>query len=352
VPKSVYNNGMSENMKRVMTGIRPTGPLHLGHYIGALKQWVSIQDEYECFFMIADIQALTTHADNPKLIEASVREVLLDFLAAGLDPTKSNVHFVLQSAIPELTELTVYLSMVTPFTWMQSNPTIQQESKDLGKGISTGFMYYPVSQAADILFVSPDPKESKEEILVPVGEDQVPHLRNTNSIASAFNRTYRPTFNECKPLLGEYSRFVGTDGQAKMSKSLNNCIYLNDEEKTVEKKIKAMFTDPKRIHPNDPGSVEGNPVFIYHDAFNIDKEEVADLKRRYEQGTVGDVEVKEKLNTAVQSFLKPIRDRREKAEKMDIKKFLEDGTDFARSLAVKTLIRTRKSMHLDYPNLK
>ncbi|MFH1898993.1 MAG: tryptophan--tRNA ligase [Patescibacteria group bacterium] len=343
---------MSENMKRVLTGIRPTGPLHLGHYVGALKQCVLLQDEYECFFMIADVQALTTHAGNPKVIEESVRDVLLDFLAVGLDPTKPNVHFILQSAIPELAELTVYLSMVTPFTWMQSNPTIQQESKALGKGISTGFMCYPVSQAADILFVSPDPTESKEEILVPVGEDQVPHLRDTNSIVSAFNRTYSPTFNECKPLLGDYPRFVGTDGQLKMSKSLGNCINLGDDEKTVEKMVKGMFTDPNRIHPNDPGTVEGNPVFIYHDIFNPDKKEVCDLKKRYKDGTVGDVEVKEKLNVAIQSFLKPIRERRKHAEKMDIKKFLEDGTDFARGLAVKTLSRTRKAMHLDYPSLK
>jgi len=352
VPKFVYNNSMSENLKRVLTGIRPTGPLHLGHYIGALKQWVALQDEYECFFMIADVQALTTHADNPKLIGDSVREVLLDFLAVGLDPTKPHVHFILQSAIPELTELTVYLSMVTPFTWMQSNPTIQQESKDLGKAISTGFMYYPVSQAADILFVSPDPSESSEEVLVPVGEDQVPHLRNTNSIASAFNRTYSPTFNECKPLLGEYPRLVGTDGQSKMSKSLGNCINLKDDEKTVERMIKGMFTDPNRIHPNDPGTVEGNPVFLYHDIFNPNKTEVEDLKKRYKEGTVGDVEVKEKLNVVIQAFLEPIRERRRSAEKMDIKKFLEDGTDFARALAVRTLIRTRKAIHLDYPSLK
>ncbi|MFZ2663964.1 MAG: tryptophan--tRNA ligase, partial [Patescibacteria group bacterium] len=233
---------MSEKIKRVLTGIRPTGPLHLGHYAGALKQWVPLQDEYECFFMIADIQALTTHVDNPRLIEDSVREVALDFLAVGLDPTKPNVHFILQSAIPELTELTVYLSMVTPFTWMQSNPTIQSEMKQLGKEVSTGFMYYPVSQAADISFVSPDPKDSDEPILVPGGDDQVPHVRNQNSIISAFNRTYSPTFVGSKVLLGDVKRLVGTDGQAKMSKSLNNAIYLGDEEKVIEKKIQSMYT--------------------------------------------------------------------------------------------------------------
>jgi len=342
---------MSEKIKRVLTGIRPTGPLHLGHYVGALKQWVKIQDEYECFFMVADIQALTTHVDNPKLIEESVREVVLDFLAAGLDPKKPNVHFILQSAIPELTELTVYLSMVTPFTWMQANPTIQSEMKHLGKNISTGFMSYPVSQAADIVFVSSDPNESKEPILVPVGEDQVPHLRDTNSIVAMFNRTYSPTFVECKALLTDVPRLVGTDGQAKMSKSLNNAIYLKDDKETVEKMVKSMFTDPNRIHPNDPGKVEGNPVFIYHDIFNPNKEEVKDLKERYRKGEVGDVEVKEKLNIALENFLEPIRERRKEYEKEDIRKILDEGTKFARNIAIETLERTRKAMHLDYPSI-
>lgn len=342
---------MSEKIKRILTGIRPTGPLHLGHYVGALKQWINLQDEYECFFMIADIQALTTHADKPKLIEESVKEVILDFLAVGLDPTKPNVHFILQSAIPELHELTTYFSMVTPFTWMQSNPTIQSEIKQLGKEISTGFMYYPVSQAADILFVSPDPKESDEPIFVPVGEDQVPHIRDTNSIVSAFNRVYSPTFVECKALLGDVKRLVGTDGQAKMSKSLNNAIYLKDESEVIEKKIKSMFTDPNRVHPNDPGTVEGNPVFIYHDIFNPNKEEVKDLKERYIKGTVGDVEVKDKLNIAIQAFLEPIRNKRKEFEKEDIKKILDEGTSYARSIAIKTLERTRKAMHLDYPSI-
>lgn len=338
-------------LKTLMTGIRPTGPLHLGHYVGALKNWVELQDKYECFFMVADVQALTTHADNPKLIEESVREVVLDFLAIGLDPYKENVHFILQSAMPELTELTVYLSMVTPFTWMQSNPTIQTESKYLGKNISTGFMYYPVSQAADILFPSPDPKESNELILVPVGEDQVPHLRDTNNIVSAFNRTYSPAFVECDALVGKIGRLVGTDGQAKMSKSLNNSIFLKDDIETVKKMIKGMYTDPNRIHPNDPGTVEGNPVFIYHDAFNNNKEEVTDLKERYRKGTVGDVEVKEKLEKAVQEFLNPIRENRKKHEKDDIKGILDEDTVFARSLAKKTLERVKEAMHLNYSNL-
>jgi len=337
--------------KRLLTGIRPTGPLHLGHYIGALKNYVKLQDDYECFFLIADVQALTTHADNPKLIQESVREVVLDFLAVGLDPAKENVHFVLQSAVRELTELTVYLSMVTPFSWMESNPTIRSEREMLlsqGKSVTTGFMYYPVSQAADILFVSPDPKKFKEPILVPVGEDQIPHIRDTNNISSVFNKTYAPTFVRCEALVGDVGRLVGTDGRSKMSKSLNNAIYLKDDEKTVAKMIKNMFTDPKRIHPNDPGTVEGNPVFIYHDAFNPNKEEVADLKERYVKGTVSDVEVKEKLNIAMQNFLGPIRERRYASEKSDVFSILEEGTTFARNIAAETIERTRSSMYLDY----
>lgn len=329
-----------------MTGIRPTGSLHLGHYIGALKQWVSIQDAYDCFFMVADIQALTTHADNPKLIKESVREVILDFLAVGLDPEKENVHFILQSAVPELTELTVYLSMVAPFSWMQGNPTIQSEAKTL-KTITTGFMCYPVSQAADILFVSPDPNSSpKEKILVPVGEDQLPHLRDTNEIARVFNNTYGNTFVKCEPLLGKVGRLVGTDGQAKMSKSLNNAIYFKDDEKTVENKVKSMFTDPNRIHLNDPGTVEGNPVFIYHDAFNPNKDLVEDLKDRYQKGTVGDVEVKKELNVALQNFLTPIRERRRDFEQKDVIQYLEPGTSIARKMAQETITRAKSGMHL------
>lgn len=342
---------LKKTYKRLMTGIRPTGPLHLGHYVGALKNWVKLQDDYECFFMIADVQALTTHADTPDLIEDSVKEVVLDFLALGLDPTKPNVHFILQSAIPELMELTVYLSMVTPFTWMQSNPTIQTEMKQLEKNISTGFMYYPVSQAADILFTSPDPLVSNEPILVPVGEDQIPHLRDTNSIASAFNRTYSPTLVECEGLVGEVGRLVGTDGQSKMSKSLDNAIYLKDDEEKIKLMVKNMYTDPNRIHPTDPGTVEGNPLFIYHDAFNPNKEEVMSLKERYTKGTVGDVEVKDKLNIALQDFLRPIREKRIKHQKDDIKGILDEGTLHARFIAKDTLDRVKKAMHLDYSNL-
>ena len=334
-------------MNKILTGIRPTGPLHLGHYLGALKQWVELQDNFDCYFLVADIQALTTHADNPSFIKDSVKQVVLDFLAVGLDPKKENVNFVLQSAIPELTELTVYLSMVAPFSWMQANPTIQSEMKTV-KTVSTGFMYYPVSQAADILFVSPDPSENNSSILVPVGDDQLPHLRDTNNIARAFNNTYKETFVRCDPLVGKVGRLIGIDGQTKMSKSLNNAIFLKDDEKEIEKKVMSMYTDPNRVRSTDPGNTEGNPVFIYHDAFNKNTEEVEDLKKRYREGTIGDVEVKRKLNSVLQEFLKPIREKRQYFENEDIKEFLIDGTNKARVLAKKSVERAKKAMYLDY----
>ncbi len=332
-------------MDRLLTGTRPTGALHLGHYIGALKQWVDLQDKYECFFMLNDIQALTTHSKDPTLINDSVRQVFLDYLAVGLDPEKENVHFVLQSAVSEISDLTVLLSMVAPFSWMQANPTIQTEMKNL-KTVTTGFMFYPVSQAADILSVSPDPEKDNKPILVPVGEDQLPHLRDTNNIARAFNNTYGKTFVKCDALVGKVGRLVGTDGKSKMSKSLGNTIFLKDSEKNIKEKVMSMYTDPNRIRSTDPGTVEGNPVFIYHDAFNKNKEEVEDLKDRYRKGTVGDVEVKEKLNVVLQELVAPIREKREKFEKEDINKYLVNGTEKYRLLAKDSVERAKKAMHL------
>lgn len=339
-------------MKKILTGIRPTGALHLGHYIGALKQWVKLQDEYECYFLLADIQALTTHAENPKLIQEAITDVTLDWLSVGLDPTKDNVNFVLQSAIPEISNLTEYFSMVTPFTWIQKNPTIKDELKQLSVGATLGFMNYPVSQAADIMMISQDPKESKEPILVPVGEDQVPHIESTNHVVRAFNKIYGETFVESKALLSDFPRLVGIDGNSKMGKSLNNGIYLKDTTEDVKKKIMSMYTDPNRIHPNDPGTVDGNPVFIYHDAFNENKAEVNDLKERYKKGTVGDVEVKEKLFDAIEKFLGPIRQRRKDYENQDIMKYVVDGTQKARKLAQNNILRAQKAMGLDYPFIK
>lgn len=339
-------------MQRVLTGIRPTGPLHLGHYVGALKQWVDLQDTHECYFMIADVQALTTHAKTPGLIERAVREVMLDFLAVGIDPARPNVNIILQSGIRELPELTVYLSMVTPFAWMKHNPTVRAEQKSLRGEVSTGFMYYVVSQAADILFVSPDPAvDSHNTILVPVGEDQAPHLRDTNRIAGKFNKTYGPVFVTCEPLIGDVGRLVGTDGQEKMSKSLGNAIDLGENPEELRRKVMRMFTDPTRLRSTDPGHTENNPVFIYLEAFDPDTEGLETLKGRYREGKVGDVEVKHRLLTVLDELLTPIRERRAAADKMDLHDILRVGTANACRLAAETMERVRSRMHLDYDHL-
>ena len=332
----------------VLTGMRPTGALHLGHYVGALKQWIQVMEEgYDCFFLVADIQALTTHADHPEFVKEAILEVVKDWIAVGLDPALPNVHFVLQSAVPELTELTVLFSMVTPNGWMAHNPTIKAELKNITGGATVGFMMYPVSQAADILFTSPDPKLDTQPILVPVGIDQVPHLRDTNRISRKFNEIYGPTLVECKALIGEIGRLVGTDGSEKMSKSLGNLIQLKDNTTDLRSRVFSMYTDPKRIRADVPGNVEGNPVFIYHDAFNPNVDEVSDLKSRYETGRVGDVEVKGKLFKALDEFLTPIRVTRSTVTDEFAVEALHTGTDVARVLAKQTLARVKAAMHLN-----
>ena len=323
--------------KRILTGIRPTGPLHLGHYVGALENWLQLQDEYECFFLIADYQALGDHIDDIKGIRASVIQVTLDWLAVGLNP-ESNA-FVIQSYVPEHAELTLLLSMITPLARLQRNPTLKSEmERQETSSMSVGFYTYPVSQIADILL----PKAH----LVPVGEDQLPHVEMTREIARKFNRSYGEVFPEPKALVGRVPRLAGTDGQAKMSKSMDNAIYLGDDEPTVTKRVKSMFTDPTRIHATDPGHVDGNPVFMYHDAFNKNKSEVDDLKERYVAGKVGDVEVKQKLATALEEFLGPIRERRRYYEEhMDeVKAALLDGTRRAKKVAEATMEEVRSAM--------
>lgn len=336
--------------RRVLTGIRPTGPLHLGHYVGALKQWIPLQDHYECFFLIADIQAMTTHANQPELIQWAVREIVLDWMAVGLNPQKKNVHFVLQSQIPELNVLYTLFSMVTPLTWIEHNPTIKAEMKSI-KDVTLGFYDYPVSQAADITLVSYDPLQNASKILVPVGEDQIPHLESTNSVVKAFHRTYGKVFSLCEPLVGVIGRLVGTDGSAKMSKSQGNCIYLGDSADVVRNRVMKMFTDPNRIHPSDPGTVEGNPVFMYLDAFDPDKSKIAELKSRYRKGTVGDVEVKKILSESLNSFLEPIRQRRAAAAREPIGDYLQAGTRKARKIGKMTVDRALAAAKLNYSDL-
>ena len=291
--------------KRILTGIRPTGKLHLGHYVGALENWIRLQDEYDCFFLIADYQALGDHIDEMENIKTAVRDVVLDWLSVGLNPEQST--FVVQSYVPEHAELAMLLSMLTPLGMLDRNPTLKSERERISNtSLSVGFYTYPVSQVADILL----PKAH----LVPVGEDQLPHIEMTREIARRFNNRYGDVFPEPDSLVGRVARLMGTDGQAKMSKSIGNVIYLSDEAETVTKKIMSMYTDPTRLRATDPGHVEGNPVFQYHDAFNNDAAEVADLKERYTKGKVGDVEVKQKLIEAVNKFLEPIREVRTRYE--------------------------------------
>ena len=328
--------------KRILTGIRPTGSLHLGHYAGALENWVRLQDEYECFFLIADYQ-VSDYADDIDYVRSSVWEVALDWLAVGLDPERS--HFVIESMVPQHTELTVLLSWFLPLGRLQRNPTLKTEMEelDLGKkGVPVAFFIYPAMQVANILM----PRAH----LVPVGEDQLPHIEMTREIARKFNRDFGEVFPEPKGLVGRVPRLVGLDGQAKMSKSRDNAIYLKDDADTVNRKVMSMYTDPTRLRATDPGHVEGNPVFMYHDAFNPDVAEVDDLKERYVRGAVGDVEVKKKLAAALNNFLDPIRERRARYEANPalVAEALARGGEAGYDAAEETMRAVRHALKLDY----
>lgn len=327
------------NKKRILTGDRPTGPLHLGHFVGTLKNRVALQNEYDCFFIMADLHTLTTAMSKEKTstINERVQGLVLDYLSVGIDPNKCTIYQ--QSRVPEVTYLSLIFSNLVTVPRAQRVPTLKDVMHDLKiEQPSLGLLNYPVLQAADILMVKAD--------LVPVGKDQESHVEVTREVARDFNKNFGEVFPEPKALIGEVGTLVGTDGQAKMSKSIGNCIYLSDDEETVNKKVKGMYTDPTRLRPTDPGHVEGNPVFIYHDAFNDNKEEVADLKERYVKGQVGDVEVKEKLALAINRFLKPIRERRAmyegKTELLD--KIIEEGSQKARAEAQKTLAEVLEKM--------
>jgi len=329
-----------ENKKRILTGDTPTGKLHLGHYVGTLENRVKLQEEYETFIILADLHALTTLAeDAPKVAEYTF-QVALDNLAVGLDPKK--VTIFVESEVPEIYELASIFSMFVSHNRALRNPTIKDEmkSKGLEDKFSLGFVNYPLYQVADILGV--------RGILVPVGKDQLPHLEQTNEVVRRFNHLYGETFEEVEGLVGRVAKLPGTDGNPKMGKSLNNCIYLSDSEEELKKKVMGMYTDPNRIHPTDPGTVEGNPVFIYHDAFNPNKDEVSDLKDRYVKGEVGDVEVKEKLFVALNNFLEPIREKRTEYEKNPekVKEILREGSKKTRKEVQKVLNDVKEAMEL------
>ncbi|MCX6727125.1 MAG: tryptophan--tRNA ligase [Candidatus Shapirobacteria bacterium] len=323
---------MNQTKPRILTGDRPTGPLHLGHYVGTLKNRVALQDQYDCFFIIADLHTLTTAITKEKTsgIPDRVRGLVLDYLSVGIDPQKSVIYQ--QSRVPEVTYLSLIFSNLVTVPRAQRVPTLKDVMHDLHiEQPTVGLLTYPILQAADILMVKAN--------LVPVGKDQESHVEVSREVARDFNRIFSEVFPVPKALIGDVGSLIGTDGQAKMSKSIGNCIYLSDDEDTVNKKVKGMYTDSTRLKPTDPGHIEGNPVFIYHDAFNDNKEEVTELKDRYVKGLVGDVEVKTKLALALNKFLTPIRAKRAEFEgKNDlIEQIIAEGSQKALLEAQKTL---------------
>jgi tryptophanyl-tRNA synthetase len=327
--------------KRILTGDRPTGDLHLGHYVGSLANRVRLQDEYECFFIIADYHALTTAYDRSAEVQGNIRGLVLDYLSVGMDPDRSTIF--LQSLVPEIPELYMLFSMLVSVPRLQRMPALKEIMRDLKLETATlGLLEYPVLQAADILCVRGE--------VVPVGKDQVSHVELTREVARRFNDLYRPVFPEPEALVGDVPTLPGTDGKAKMSKSVGNAIYLSDDADTVGRKVMSMYTDPTRIHATDPGHLRGNPVFTYHDAFNSDEAEVTDLKRRYRRGRVGDVEVKQRLIRVLNDFLEPVRERRARYEARPglTEEVVEAGSRRAREEAQETLRLAREAMGLTY----
>lgn len=336
--------------KRILTGDRPTGKLHLGHYVGSLKNRVALQDEFECYFIIADLHTLTTRPEKEHVsgLARNIYDVVLDYLAVGIDPEKSVIF--LQSALPETFELNLILEMLVTLPRLARLPSIKEMARAAQmdeESVPFGLIGYPVLQAADILL----PRAH----LVPVGKDNEAHVEITREIARRFNRLYgQEVFPIPDVMIGEVPTLVGIDGQAKMSKSLGNAIFLSDDADTVRQKVRQMYTDPNRIRADIPGRVEGNPVFIYHDAFNPDLDEVNDLKERYRKGKVGDVEVKRKLARAINNFLEPIRERRAYyAENPGtVEQVLIEGTRRMQAEARETMNEVYGAMGLPGPQLR
>lgn len=324
---------------RILTGDRPTGRLHLGHYVGTLANRVRLQSKYELFLLIADLHGLTRDASREQVtrLRSHSRELLLDYMAVGIDPARATIY--VQSEVPEVAELNLLFSMLVTVPRLERVPTLKDVLRDEHiEQPSLGLLGYPVLQAADILLVKAD--------LVPVGKDQESHVEVTREIARRFNTLYGQVFPEPESLIGEVPTLPGTDGSIKMGKSLGNAIYLADEPQIVEAKVMSMYTDPTRIHATDPGHVEGNPVFVYLDAFDPDKEQVAELKARYVAGEVGDVQVKRQLVLALNAFLDPIRARRAAyvARPQLLDDILAAGAGRARPIAQATLDETRAAM--------
>lgn len=319
--------------------MRPTGKLHLGHLVGALRKWGELQTDYDCMYFVADWHALTSdYADTTQLTNFACDNVA-DWIATGVDPERSTIFA--QSLVPEHAELYLLLSMVVPVPWLERVPTYKEQIDQLkDRDLSTiGFLGYPLLQGADVFIYGAQ--------YVPVGDDQVPHLELAREVARRFQGIFGSLFPEPQPLLTHYPRLPGLDNR-KMSKSYANTIDLSDDSKTVRKKVMRMYTDPNRVRADIPGKVEGNPVFIYHDAFNANTSEVEDLKDRYQRGKVGDVEVKEKLANALDEVLEPIRERRSGLRRERIREIIFEGSSRARVIAQETIGRVREAMRLDY----
>jgi tryptophanyl-tRNA synthetase len=342
--RSGRESGMAEAIrKRILTGDRPTGRLHLGHWVGSLRNRVALQSEYECFFILADLHTLTTRPEREAISEVpeNIRQSVLDYLAAGIDPEQASIF--VQSAVPETAELNLLFMMLISLPRLERLPSI----KDMAEAahldvLPFGLVGYPVLQAADILL----PRAQ----VVPVGKDNVPHVEITREIARRFNNLYGEVFPEPEALVSEVPSLPGIYGIQKMSKSLGNAILLSDPSDVVRQRVMQMYTDPNRIRADIPGQVEGNPVFIYHDAFNRDADEVDDLKERYRAGRVGDVEVKQKLFRAIEAVLAPMRERRAGFESQPglVAEVLHAGNQRARSVAAETMARVREAMGLTY----
>lgn len=355
------------NKPRLLTGDTPTGRLHLGHWVGSLENRVALQTTYDCYFIIANVHAYTTRAESPEDIQQSVKDILLDYLSVGIDPKISTLF--LQSEIPAIAELTFLFSMLVPYPRLMRNPTIKDEIRDkgLGDNYAFGFLLYPIGQMADILTFKPS--------IVPVGEDQIPHLEMTRELARKFNQLYcgiDPHTEDkdylkaggllpiVEPLIGRVKRLIGTgapnaQGQLlKMSKSLNNAIFLSDTPDIITKKVMSMYTDPNRIRPTDKGTVENNPLWVFHETFNPDKAWVEEAEKRYREGGIGDVECKRKLIDVIVALTAPFLESRKQFENnMDeVMAILKQGTEKANTIAEKTLQEVKTAMKLDYFDLQ
>lgn len=325
--------------ERVLTGDRVTGKLHLGHYAGSLQNRVILQDQYESYVFLADVQALTTHFDRPELIRSHIREIMLDYLSVGIDPGKTTLY--VQSMIPEIAELTIFFSMFVTVNNLRHNPTVKAESKNSSLDeMYYGFLGYPVSQAADIAVC--------KATIIPVGEDQLPHLELARKVVRRFNELYKPLFVEPQALISETPRLIGTDGNAKMSKSLGNAITLDASTEDLAHKIKRAVTDPARVHKNDPGHPDICPIYAYHRAFL--PQDAAEIREGCERGTIGCSACKERITSALEMLLAPMRERRAyyAARPKLVDDILMAGTRYTRSLAQETMNQVREAMSLDY----